>query len=108
MISNKEKEQWHYLALKIVSTLLREITWKYCGDCYWLNCLHAFRTEDKLIYYEKICKTKDFCGIVMPSEKDKILEFNQYTKSEKAYSLTIFNTINLGSFRIVWKSFTIL
>ena len=26
---------------------------------------------------------KDFCGIVMPSEKEKILEFNQYMKSDK-------------------------
>ena len=23
------------------------------------------------------------CGIVMPSEKDKVLEFNQYMKSDK-------------------------
>ena len=30
-----------------------------------------------------MCKNKDFCGIVMPSEKDNILEFNQYMKSDK-------------------------
>ena len=30
-----------------------------------------------------VCKNKDFCGIVMPSEKDKILEFNQYIKEYK-------------------------
>ena len=29
------------------------------------------------------CKNKGFCGIAMPSEKDKILEFNQYMKSDK-------------------------
>ena len=28
-------------------------------------------------------KNKSFCGIVMPSEKDNILEFNQYMKSDK-------------------------
>ena len=28
-------------------------------------------------------KNKDFCGIVMLSEKDNILEFNQYMKSDK-------------------------
>ena len=33
--------------------------------------------------HEKVCKNKDFCGIVMPTEKKKILEFNQYMKSEK-------------------------
>ena len=31
----------------------------------------------------KVCKNKDFCGFVMPSEKDNILEFNQYMKSDK-------------------------
>ena len=33
--------------------------------------------------HEKLCKNKDFCGIIMPSEKDKILEFTQYMKSDK-------------------------
>ena len=28
-------------------------------------------------------KNKDFSGIIMPSEKDNILEFNQYMKSDK-------------------------
>ena len=28
-------------------------------------------------------KIKEFCGIEIPSEKDNILEFNQYTKSDK-------------------------
>ena len=28
-------------------------------------------------------KNKYFCGIAMPSEKDNILEFNQYMKSDK-------------------------
>ena len=31
----------------------------------------------------KYVKNKDFCGIVMSSEKDSILEFNQYIKSDK-------------------------
>ena len=48
-----------------------------------LNCLNSFRTENKLKSHEKICKNKDFCGITMPSEKDKILEFKQYMKSDK-------------------------
>ena len=30
-----------------------------------------------------MCKNKDFCGIVMPSKQDNILEFNQYMKSDK-------------------------
>ena len=32
----------------------------------------------------KICENKDFCNVVMPSEDNKILEFNQYQKSDKA------------------------
>ena len=48
-----------------------------------MNCLRSFRTESKLKFHEKICKNKYFCGIVTSSEKDNILEFNQYMKSDK-------------------------
>ena len=46
MIPNEEKEGWHYLAVKKLSTLLRGITSKHCGDIYYLNYLHSFRTEN--------------------------------------------------------------
>ena len=32
---------------------------------------------------KKACKNTDFCWIVMLSEKNNILEFNQYIKSNK-------------------------
>ena len=32
---------------------------------------------------KKVCKNNDFCEIVMSSEKDNILEFNRYMKSDK-------------------------
>ena len=80
MIPNEEKKGWHYLAVKKLSVLLYETTSEHKGDCYCWNCLHSFRTKNKLKSHEKICKSKDFCGIIMPSEKDKILEFNQYIK----------------------------
>ena len=64
-------------------TLLTGITSKHHGDFYCFNFLHSFRAENKLQSYEKICNNKDFCGIVVPSEKDDILEFKQYIKSEK-------------------------
>ena len=76
IIPNKKKEGLHYLAVNQLSTLLRRITSKHHGDFYCLNCLHSFRTENKLKSHEKVCKNKDFCGIVMPSEKDNILELN--------------------------------
>ena len=60
---------WHYLAVKKLSALLREIMSKRQGDFYCLNCLHSFATENKR---------------ESPSEDSKILEFNQYQKSDKA------------------------
>ena len=48
MIPNEEKKRWHYLAVKMLSTLLHGITSKHKGDFYCLNCLHSFRTENKL------------------------------------------------------------
>ena len=53
MISNGEKK--HYLAVKILSVLLKGITSKYDGDFYCLNCLHSFRTKNKLESHERVC-----------------------------------------------------
>ena len=62
---------------------MKEITSKHDGDFYCLNCLHSFRTENKLIYLEKVCKNKDFCGVVMSSQKNNLVQFNQNMKSDK-------------------------
>ena len=43
MISNGEN--WHYLAVKNLSRLLRDITSNHDGDYYCLNCFHSYRTE---------------------------------------------------------------
>ena len=83
MIPNKEKEGWHYLAAKKLSALLHGITSKYKGEFYCLNHLHSFRTENKLKSYKKVRENKYFCWVVMPSEIDSILEFNQHIKSNK-------------------------
>ena len=45
MIPNEE--EWHYLAVKKLSALLREITSKHHGDFYCLDCLYSFVTENK-------------------------------------------------------------
>ena len=68
---------------KRLSSLLTEVTSKHHGDFYCLNCLHSFRTENKLKSHEKVCKNKYFGGIAIPSERYKILEFNQYMISDK-------------------------
>ena len=36
-------------------------------------------------YHDKVCENIEFCRIVIPSEKDKILEFKQYMKSDKVW-----------------------
>ena len=76
MISNRER--WHYLSVKTLSALLREITSKHDGDFYCFNCLHSFRTKNNLQSHRKLCELKDFCGVVIPPESTKILQFNQY------------------------------
>ena len=48
MIPNKEKECWHYLTVKKLSALQRGTISKYSCDFYCLNCLHFFRTGNKL------------------------------------------------------------
>ena len=75
MIPNKQKEGWNYLEIK------KKIS-NHKGDFDCLNCLNSFRTE-KLKIHEKICKNKDFCEVEISSEKNIILSFNQYMKSDK-------------------------
>ena len=82
MIANEEKEGWHYFTVKQLSVLLSRTTSKH-DDFNCLNGLHSFRTENKLKSQEKVCKNKNFCGIVMLSENNNILEFNSYMNSDK-------------------------
>ena len=69
---------------KKLSVLLRGIMPKHYGDSDCLNCLHSFLTEKKHESHKKTGENKDFCNIAMPSEDTKILEFNEYQKSDKA------------------------
>ena len=63
--------------------LLTEFTSKINGDFYYLNCIHYFRTINKLKSHKKVCENKDFCGIIISSVKKNISEFDQYMKSVK-------------------------
>ena len=49
-----------------------------------MNCIHSFRTKNKLETHRKVCENKAFCKVVMPFEDTKILEFNMIQKSDKA------------------------
>ena len=74
---------WHYLAVKSISRLLRGITSNHVGDFYCLNCFHSYTTEKKLKKHEKIYKNHDFCHVKMPDKENKILKYNPGEKSLK-------------------------
>ena len=74
---------WHYLAIKNISGLLRGITSNHNDDFYYLNCLHSYRTKSKLKKHEKICKNNDFCNLKMPDVDNNILESKPGKKSLK-------------------------
>ena len=83
MITNEEKEGWHYLAVKKLSALLHKKNFDSSGYFYCLNCLNSFMTENKLKIHKKISKNYDFCGVEMLSEKNNILKFSQHEKLNK-------------------------
>ena len=43
-----------------------------------------FWNKKNLESHKKVCENKGFCNVTMPSEDIKVLEFNQYQKSDKA------------------------
>ena len=88
MITNDDEhsdgvKNWHYLAVKNLSRLLKEITSNHNKDFYCLNCFHSYRAKDKLKKLVKICKNYDFCHVNMPDEDNKILRYNPGEKSLK-------------------------
>ena len=46
MITDGKK--WHYLVVKKLSALVGGITSNHGGDFYCLNCLHSYRSKDRL------------------------------------------------------------
>ena len=53
-----------------------------------MDCLHLFKTKkNRLELHQNVCGNKDFCSVAMPSEDTKILEFNQYQKSDETPSV---------------------
>ena len=74
---------WHYLAIKDISGLLRGIISNHNGEFYCLNCFHSYTTKRKLKKHERVCEDHDFCDIIMPSEDNKILKYNPGEQSLK-------------------------
>ena len=55
--------------------------------------LFLFAKENKPESDKKVCENENFGNVVIPSEGPKILEFNQYQKSEKAAPSIIFTDL---------------
>ena len=81
MISNGEN--WHYLAVKGLSRLVRDITSNHDGDYYCWNCFHSYRTENKFNAHKKVCQNNEYCNIEMPSPNDNLIKYSQGEKSLK-------------------------
>ena len=67
------KENWHYLARKSISALLRGITSSHNGDFCCLNCFHSYRTLNALKNHEKVCEDHDYCNVKMPDDDYKYI-----------------------------------
>ena len=72
---------WHYLAVKSISGLLRGITSNHNGDFYCLSCFHPYTTENKLRKHEMICNNHEFYHPKIPDENNKILNYIPGKKS---------------------------
>ena len=63
-----------FSCFKKLSALLREITSKYRGDFYCLNCFHSYGTKEKLKKHKNVCKNHDYCYVEMPEKDNKTLK----------------------------------
>ena len=82
-MKKKEKEGWHYLAVKKILARFRGITSNHHGDFYCLNFLYSIATKCTIRSHKNLCKNSYFYGTVLSNQKANILQFNQYIKSGK-------------------------
>ena len=71
-------EGWHYIAVEALSVLLRVVISKHDGIFVKIVFIQLEQKTNL-----KVRENKDFCNIVMSSEKTKTLEFNQYHKYDR-------------------------
>ena len=64
---SKRRKMTLYYSKKL-SALLKGIISKHHGNCYCLNCLDSFSTENKRKSHKKVYVIKHFCNFVIPSE----------------------------------------
>ena len=56
----------------ITSNVIKNINPNFFAWIHCFNCIHSFRTKDKLDSYKNVFENKDFCDIVMRSKDTKI------------------------------------
>ena len=56
---------------------------KFKHIIYCINCIHSFRTKDKLKKHENVCKSQNYCYVEIPKEDNKILKHNHEEKYMK-------------------------
>ena len=88
-----ETNNWHYLAVKRISGLLRGITSKHNGDFYCLNCFHSYATEEKFRKHKRICENDDFCFLKMPDEDNKVLKYIKEKNHQKFPLLSVLTCV---------------
>ena len=81
MITDGKK--WHYLAVRSLSALFREITSSNNGDFYCLNCFHSYHTLNKLKKHERVCNNHDYYRVDIPEEDKNTLKYRYGEKSLK-------------------------
>ena len=81
MITDGKK--WHYLAVKSLYALFREITSRHERDFYCLNYFHSFRTKHKLKKHKNVYENHDYFYVEMPEKDNKILKYKYGEKSMK-------------------------
>ena len=79
MITDGQK--WHYLLVKRLSALFREIKGNNHGDFYCLNYFQSYTTENQFKKYKKVYENHYYCCVEMPEEYNKILKYNKGEKS---------------------------
>ena len=75
-----------------MSTLSCRITLKNNGDYYFINCLHSFRTKNRI---KNVCKSDDYRYIEMPGKGINMSKYNYEEKSMKVPFVIYIDTESL-------------
>ena len=81
LMNTDNQNNWYCLTTKSIKRLIRGVTSNHHGDFFCRNCMHLFRTDNKLKKHERLCLNKNYCEIVMPKQGKNILKFTSNEKS---------------------------